>query len=211
MTGRRIGVALALAALAAVGLWWALARGNTNAAAPVATTTAHRKVVVARVKTVPALSERVTGSLGAPLQDPASALAGAGALLLGGLTAADTSSASIVFVNRHGDRPRGTLPTARHDAAAVTIGGAVYLFGGGDGTNQLDEILRIDPPTGRVTVAGRLPAASSDVGAAAVGGVAYVVGGYTGTRWLDPAPPASSRACRARFATPRSPPSAGRS
>ena len=110
---------------------------------------------------------------------------GPAALLLGGLTAADTSSASIVFVTARGARPRGTLPTARHDTAAVTIGGAVYLFGGGDGTKQLDEILRIDPATGRVTAAGRLPAASSDSGAAAVGGTAYVVGGYTGTRWLD--------------------------
>ncbi len=177
---------LGLAALAAVGLWWGLARGGTKTAAPAATTTAVRTtVVVAKVKTVPVLSEHVTGSLGAPLQDPAYAAVGAGGLLLGGLTAADTSSSSILYVNARGDRPRGTLPTARHDTAAVTIGGAVYLFGGGDGTKQLDEILRIDPATGRVTAAGRLPAASSDSGAAAVGGTAYVVGGYTGTRWLD--------------------------
>jgi len=177
---------LVIVGLAAVGLRWGLARGGTKAAAPIATATAARtKVVAATVKTVPVLSERVTGSLGAPLQDPASAPVGAGGLLLGGLTAADTSSSAILSVTAHGDRPRGTLPTARHDTAAVTIGGAVYLFGGGDGTKQLDEILRIDPATGRVTAVGHLPAASSDSGAAAVGGTAYVVGGYTGTRWLD--------------------------
>jgi YVTN family beta-propeller protein len=176
---------VALAVAAVVGLWWGLARGGAKTSPPVAAPTAPAKAVVARVRTVPVLTEHVTGSLGAPLQDPASAPAGAGSLLLGGLTAADTSSSSILYVTGRGDRPRGTLPSARHDTAAVRIGGAVYLFGGGDGTNQLDEILRIDPATGRVTVAGRLPAASSDSGAAAVGGTAYVVGGYTGTRWLD--------------------------
>ena len=179
-----------LLTVAGVGLAWGLTAGRgktTSLAETAAATTSVRRapvgVVHARAPFV--LSEHVTGSLNAPLQDPASATAGGGGLLLGGLTAADTSSSSILYVTARGDRPRGSLPTARHDTAAVTIGGAVYLFGGGDGTKQLDEILRIDPATGRVTAAGRLPAASSDSGAAAVAGTAYVVGGYTGTRWLD--------------------------
>ena len=131
------------------------------------------------------MTEHVTGSLRAPLQDAASAPAGAGGLLLGGLTAADTSSAAIELVTARADRARGTLPSARHDTAAVQLGGAVYLFGGGDATHQLDQILRVDPATGRTTVAGKLPTPNSDLGAAAVGGTAYLVGGYTGTRWLD--------------------------
>ena len=59
------------------------------------------------------------------------------------------------------------------------------MFGGGNGVRQLDQILRIDRRSGRVTSAGRLPAPSSDQAAAVLGGTAYIVGGYTGSSWLD--------------------------
>src|SRR5204862_19607 len=72
-----------------------------------------------------------------------------------------------------------------HDAAAVRLGAATYLFGGGNGTQQLADIVRIDSRTGAARTVGALPAACSDVAAAVVDGTAYVVGGYTGTRWLD--------------------------
>ena len=64
------------------------------------------------------------------------------------------------------------------------IGGALYVFGGGDSAGQLDGIVRVDA-SGAATTVGSLPAASSDSTAAVVGGTAYVVGGYTGTQWLD--------------------------
>src|SRR5262249_35714170 len=79
----------------------------------------------------------------------------------------------------------GRLPSALHDAAAAAIHGAVYLFGGGNGVAQLDQILRIDG-AGHVTRAGTLPTPSSDQAATGVGGTAYVVGGFTGSRWLGP-------------------------
>src|SRR5207244_3199711 len=79
----------------------------------------------------------------------------------------------------------GRLPLALHDAAAVRLGGADYLFGGGDATTQHAEILRVDPQTGTATTVGQLPAPSSDQAATAIGGTAYVVGGFTGRRWLD--------------------------
>ena len=132
------------------------------------------------------LVERSTGTLPAPLQDPSAASLGARrVLLLGGLTAADSSADGVLLATPARARTIGTLPSARHDTAAVALGGSVYLFGGGTATAQLDEILRVDPASGRVSLAGRLPAASSDSAAAAIGGTAYVVGGYTGTRWLD--------------------------
>ena len=112
-------------------------------------------------------------------------LPGGRLLLAGGLTAADTSSAAILTVAAGSDRARGRLPVAVHDAAAVRLGAAVYVFGGGDGTAQHSEIVRIDPVTGQTSSAGRLPAPSSDQAAAGVGSSAYVVGGYTGTAWLD--------------------------
>src|SRR5205823_531461 len=96
-----------------------------------------------------------TSRLLAPLQDAAAAPAGAqGILLAGGLTAADTSSDAITVLTGARARPLGRLPGALHDAAAVASGGAVYLFGGGNGIAQLDGVLRIDR-TGHVAAAGR--------------------------------------------------------
>lgn len=107
-------------------------------------------------------------------------------MLLGGLTAADTSRADIRIATASRDRAAGQLPTALHDTAAVRLGGAVYLFGGGTGANtQSDQIVRVAATGGSTTVVGRLPAPSSDQSSAALGGTAYVVGGYTGARWLD--------------------------
>jgi YVTN family beta-propeller protein len=121
------------------------------------------------------------------MQDAAAvALDGARTMLLGGLTAADTSRADIRIATSAVDHAAGQLPTALHDTAAVRLGTTVYVFGGGTGANtQSDEIVRVPPTGGTGTVVGRLPAPSSDQSAAAIGGTAYIVGGYTGIRWLD--------------------------
>ncbi len=143
---------------------------------------AHRPPTTRQIRLVATPS----GRLPSPVQDAAAApLAGASVLLLGGLTAADTSMSDIVRVGQTGSRRTGTLDTAVHDAAAASVAGSVFLFGGGDGVNQHAEIARVDPASGRTTIVGRLPAPSSDQAAATLGGTAYVVGGYTGTRWLD--------------------------
>jgi YVTN family beta-propeller protein len=105
--------------------------------------------------------------------------------VLRGLTAADTSTDQIVELDSTGGRIVGQLPSARHDTAAAAIGRYAYVFGGGDGISQLDQIVRVDPANGSSSVVGSLPAASSDSSAAAIGGTAYVVGGYTGTQWLN--------------------------
>jgi len=78
------------------------------------------------------LAEQPAGSLAQPVQDAAAAASGSGALLLGGLNAADTSVGDIRFVSARGDTLRGSLPGVRHDAAAATLGGAAYVFGGGN-------------------------------------------------------------------------------
>jgi YVTN family beta-propeller protein len=107
-------------------------------------------------------------------------------MLLGGLTAADTSRTDIRITVPTGDRAAGQLPTGLHDTAAVRLGDTVYLFGGGTAANtQSDAILRVPQAGGTGTMVARLPAPSSDQSAAAIGGRAYIVGGYTGTRWLD--------------------------
>jgi DNA-binding beta-propeller fold protein YncE len=131
------------------------------------------------------LVERRTGSLPASLQDAAAAsTAGRRVALLGGLTAADTSTDSILLATAGGAHRQGVLPSALHDAAAVTLGPSTYLFGGGDGTRQLDAIVRV-AATGVTANVGHLPTPSSDQAATEIAGTAYVVGGYTGSRWLD--------------------------
>ncbi len=111
-------------------------------------------------------------------------------MLLGGLTAADTSRADIRIATPKGDTGAGQLPTGLHDTAAVRIGNAVYVFGGGTAANtQSDAIVRVPMAGGAGTQVAQLPAPSSDQSAAAMGGTAYVVG-YTGSRWLDKGPTA---------------------
>jgi DNA-binding beta-propeller fold protein YncE len=125
------------------------------------------------------------GRLADPIQDAAAAPYAGGVVLAGGLTPADVSSDAIVTATRAGSARIGRIPTALHDSAAVHIGRAVYIFGGGTATAQLDTILMIDPHTGAAQTAGHLPSGSSDQAAAAIGRTAYIVGGYTGGRWLD--------------------------
>jgi DNA-binding beta-propeller fold protein YncE len=131
------------------------------------------------------LAEQVTGSLPAALMDPSYVASGGGIVLLGGLNAADTSVDSVLAAGYHGGRVIGRLPSVRHDTAAAVINRMIYVFGGGNGPSQLNDIVRVDPGTGNSRLVGHLPAASSDSTAATIGGTAYVVGGYTGTHWLD--------------------------
>ncbi|MDX6571057.1 MAG: hypothetical protein QOC86_213, partial [Gaiellales bacterium] len=131
------------------------------------------------------LLDRRIGTLPAPLEDAGAAAIGSSIVLAGGLTAQDTSTLNVIGLHGGSAHSEGSLPAAQHDAAAATLAGAVYVFGGGDGTRQLDHILRIDRHTGRAAAVGRLPAASSDSSAATIGATAYVVGGYTGTHWLN--------------------------
>ena len=131
------------------------------------------------------LVDRDAASLPAPVQDASGATVRGRTVLLGGLTASDISTDQILSATPADARVIGRLPSVRHDTAAAALGGHAYVFGGGNGTAQLDEIVRVDPATGSSAVVGRLPAASSDSAGATIGATAYVVGGYTGTSWLD--------------------------
>jgi YVTN family beta-propeller protein len=172
--------------VASVALVAAGCGGTANSTAPKASPTQPIARAVPKKAVTLHVVERPGGTLQAPLEDPASAAVGAAhALLIGGLTAADTSTDDVRLTALGGARTIGRLPVALHDSAAASLGDAVYLFGGGSAVHELDAIERIDPRTGAVTTVARLPVPASDVGAAAVGSTAYVVGGYTGTRWLN--------------------------
>jgi hypothetical protein len=152
---------------------------------------------------------RRTGTLPAALEDAAAASLGQGRVVLfGGLDAADTSTATITALaagaNDTGVRPGvyepgayesstrepgahdtgARLPEPQHDAQAAVLGGAVYVFGGGQ-VESYDHILRFDPSSGRVSVVGHLPQPASDVAVAAIGSTVYIVGGYNGRSALD--------------------------
>lgn len=132
------------------------------------------------------LSYRRLFSLPAPVQDPAIAgLSNGRFVLLGGLDAADTSTAGVLIANQQGPVGSSSLPSAQHDAQAATLaGGEVYVFGGGEFT-QYNHILRYDPAGNTVSTAGTLPTAASDVAVTQTGGTAYIIGGFDGTNWLD--------------------------
>jgi DNA-binding beta-propeller fold protein YncE len=184
---RALLAVVAIAAVAAVGgIAYGRSDHDDHARRPVKVASAKPRLHHHNARPHPlVLTERTLPSLAAAVQDPATAAVGSRVVLAGGLTPADTSTDAVAADSGARERLLSRLPDAQHDAAAVTLGGRVYVFGGGNGTAQLDHVLRVDPASGAVHDVGRLPVASSDVAAAALGGTAYVVGGYTGTRWLD--------------------------
>ena len=184
---RRIAIAILLiaAAASAAGVWAAVADRGDRTASP---RPAGRKPAARppAQQTGPLrIGSRAAGSLEVPIQDAAIASFGRRILLLGGLNAADTSTADVRAIEGGRTRTIGRLPSVFHDGAAIRIDSFAYEFGGGDGVRQLDQILRVDPATGGAIRVGTLPAPSSDQAAAALAGEGYVVGGYTGSRWLN--------------------------
>jgi YVTN family beta-propeller protein len=185
---RRLGFAVALIAVCGAtgaAVWAADLDNDEHGSRPQATARPPEKQHRASKAPLQRIVARSTGSLAAPLQDAAVATVGRKLVVLGGLDAADTSTADVRTVAGRGERTIGRLPGAFHDGAAVAIGSSVYEFGGGDGVRQLDQILKVDTATGSARPTGSLPAPSSDHAAAVLAGTAYIVGGYTGARWLN--------------------------
>jgi YVTN family beta-propeller protein len=121
-----------------------------------------------------------TKRLPAPVQLPAlSAGAHGRVVAAGGLSAADVSVDDLLLLRPGRPRVEAHLPQAIHDAAAASVGGHTYVFGGGTASGSSAQIIRTGG--GAPSVVGKLPTGSSDIEAATIAGTAYVVGGYTGT------------------------------
>jgi hypothetical protein len=91
----------------------------------------------------------------------------------GGLTTAGVSRAVYAVDVAAGTVNRlGTLPAPQDHAAMAALGGQLYLVGG-------RRVLRIDPRTGKVSVAATLPASLADPTATVVGTRVVVAGGGT--------------------------------
>jgi DNA-binding beta-propeller fold protein YncE len=127
----------------------------------------------------------------APYQLPAAAsrevvLPGPGGLLIvGGLTPSGASTDAVTGLDpvTGTTRAAGRLAEATHDAAGLTLGGRVFVLGGGTATS-VPTIQAFTPGT-QAAVVGQLSRARSDSDGVAAGPVGYVVGGYDGTI-LDP-------------------------
>jgi YVTN family beta-propeller protein len=155
---------------------------STRATTTVSSTVAPRPGG-STVPPVFAVREVHVADLAHAVQDVAAGTVAGGVLSVAGIDASGSTNRAFVVTGSliHNVAP---FPLRLHDAAAASVGGALYVFGGGDGVKQLDGIWRVDG-TGAAQRVATLPAASSDSSAAAIGDTAYVVGGYTGRQWLD--------------------------
>ncbi len=128
----------------------------------------------------PGASARVLARLPLSLRYAAVAAAG-GQLIIAGGTHGETAEREILRFDPASGRITqiGRLPSPLTHAAAVALGGWVYLLGGhGTGaSSQTDAILAIDPTSGRVVPVEGLPVALSDAAAAVVGGRVVLAGG----------------------------------
>ena len=107
-----------------------------------------------------------------------------GILLAGGLTASGTTGAvSRISLPSGQVVALGRLARPVHDAAGVTLGGSMLVFGGGV-TTQDAWVQRV-AGHGSGSITGRLPVRRADLSAVIVGSEAIVVGGGAGGR-ADP-------------------------
>lgn len=115
-------------------------------------------------------------------------------LLAGGLTPAGTSSAalSLVSVPSGSVTATGTLPQPIHDAAAATIGGTTFVFGGGSASGTTAQVVAVtmSPGAGAPALSarpvGEMPSPRADAGAIVIDNTAYIVGGYDGSAPATP-------------------------
>lgn len=197
---RRRRLAGVIVLLAGGATTWALTRSGTDAPAgapgvanaastptsvPGGVTGGHEHVALASVATRTHLVARATGLLASPREGASATRAPDGSvILLGGIGSSGSAPTEIHRLMGGHDIVIGRLPSPLHDTAAATIGGSVYLFGGGNSTER-DSIIRVNPVTGGAVQVGRLPRPSSDLTAAVIGDTVYLVGGYDGSRWFD--------------------------
>jgi len=82
---------------------------------------------------------------------------GSGLLIAGGLDANQSSSAGVFHLDPSsgGLTQTGTLASPTHDAAGASIGGRLFVFGGG-AQSTVDTVQSV-PATGPASVGGHLP------------------------------------------------------
>ncbi len=202
---RRRAAALAvLVLLVVVGVIFASCSGGGGSGTT--TTTAPAKSSASTVTGPPSIEAGVEPwQLPDALSRESVVSEGTGLVVLGGLTAASNSVATVTTVDTvtGAIAAAGSLAAPVHDGAAATIGRTTSVYGGGSPAtvSTVQSILTpglagATPATGATvttgTVSGQLPAPRSDLTAATVTtgagaharSTVYLVGGYDGTTWL---------------------------
>jgi outer membrane protein assembly factor BamB len=127
---------------------------------------------------------RDVGSLTAPLHDAAATMLDNRVLIFGGGTETSTDTVQALAAPGGTVIPGttaediGTLPTARSDLSAVTLGKFAYVLGGYDGTNPIDSVLAT-PDGESFTQVAKLPVPARYLAVAALGGRIFAFGGLT--------------------------------
>jgi hypothetical protein len=132
------------------------------------------------------LGATVVGHLSVPEQNAAVAQAGpASAMIVGGLAVGNISRPDIIVLHGAREAHHTQLPLGVHDAAAVRLGRAVYLFGGLGPNGTSGDIVRLSLSGRPPLKVGQLPRGVSSAAAATVGSSAFLVGGYNGKKASD--------------------------
>ena len=74
------------------------------------------------------------------------------------------------------------MPNAISHAAAMVIGGRLFVVGGRRAGTAQDAIWQVDAGSGTTQLVARLPQPVSDFALTVVGGVGYAIGGETDTQ-----------------------------
>lgn len=122
---------------------------------------------------------QVTGRLPGARSDLSVVKAGSRALVIGGYDGTSTPTAVLATADGRRFHEAGTLPTGLRYSGAALAHGSVWILGGEVDGRELDEVLRLDPRTGRVHRAGRLPRALGHEAVVPVGPRLLVLGGRT--------------------------------
>ena len=126
---------------------------------------------------------RPVGDLPVPVRYAAAGVVGGTLWVIGGVTStseggtAETDAVQSIDLTTGAARVAGRLNVPLGHAAAVVLGGQLFVVGGTSGGAPSAAIWRLDEGTGSLAPAGQLPQPRSDAGAVVVGGTAYLVGG----------------------------------
>jgi hypothetical protein len=117
--------------------------------------------------------------LPAPVQRAVAVAAPAGILIAGGLDAGGASTTGVFRLDPASGRLTrlGAVPQPFHDAAGGTIGGRLFIFGGGSSASSAT-VQSFDLASRRGAVVAQLPHPLSDLASATIGQTIYLVGGY---------------------------------
>lgn len=143
---------------------------------------------VSAVQAVRTGKASIIGRLPVGRSDSASATANGTAYVVGGFDGHQLPRAVLATTDGRGFRTVGTLALGVRYPAVAAAGGAVWVIGGQLATTegtlagaQTSDIQRIDPTTGKVTVAGHLPTSLGHAAAFSLGGSIYICGGRIGS------------------------------